>query len=162
MTTKTVHTTLSTPIGPLLLTGDGASLTGVFMTEHRRGPAIALAWIEDARPFRDASAQLREYFAGTRTSFDLPLAAPGTGFQQRVWAALHRIPFGETTTYGALAATLGSPAASRAVGAANGRNPLSIVVPCHRVIGASGALVGYAGGTERKRWLLSHEARRIS
>ena len=162
MTTKTFHTTLASPLGPLLLTSDGESLTGVFMTGHRRGRAIASDWVEDARPFRDAAAQFREYFAGTRTSFDLPLAARGTAFQRQVWSALREIPFGETTSYGALAKTLGSPAASRAVGAANGRNPLSIVVPCHRVIGASGALTGYAGGTERKRWLLSHEARRIS
>jgi methylated-DNA-[protein]-cysteine S-methyltransferase len=105
-----------------------------------------------------AAAQLAEYFAGTRRTFDLPLAPRGTGFQRIVWHALAKIPYGETRSYGELARAIGRPAASRAVGAANGKNPLSIVVPCHRVVGASGELTGYAGGVATKRWLLDHEA----
>lgn len=106
-----------------------------------------------------AAAQLAEYFAGERAEFDIPLAPRGTGFQRLVWAALEQIPFGETRSYGELAAGLGRPSASRAVGAANGKNPISILVPCHRVIAGSGALTGYAGGLAAKRWLLAHEAR---
>jgi methylated-DNA-[protein]-cysteine S-methyltransferase len=104
-----------------------------------------------------ARAQLDAYFAGEITSFDLPLSPRGTPFQQRVWAALRDIPFGETTSYGELARRIGDPKAVRAVGAANGRNPLPLVVPCHRVIGADGSLVGFGGGMDRKRWLLQHE-----
>jgi len=154
----TFCTTLASPIGPLLLFGDGHALTGIFMEEQRPRPVLAAGCVEGAKPFRAALEQLSEYFAGKRTSFDLPLAPAGTPFQQQVWSALREIPFGETTTYGALAAKLGRPAASRAVGAANGRNPLSIVVPCHRVVGSTGELTGYAGGLARKRWLLEHEA----
>ncbi len=106
-----------------------------------------------------AAAQLAEYFAGKRRDFDVPLAASGTGFQQRVWRELAKIPYGETRSYGELARALGSPTASRAVGAANGKNPISILVPCHRVIAGSGALTGYAGGVAAKKWLLEHEAR---
>ncbi len=104
-----------------------------------------------------AATQLREYFAGHRRTFDVPIAPIGTAFQLEVWRALTAIPFGETRSYGELARTLGRPSASRAVGAANGQNPLSIIVPCHRVIAASGALTGYAGGLDAKRWLLGHE-----
>jgi methylated-DNA-[protein]-cysteine S-methyltransferase len=103
-------------------------------------------------------AQLAEYFAGRRRDFDLPLAPAGTPFQQRVWQALRAIPYGRTESYGALAARLGQPGAGRAVGLANGQNPIAIVIPCHRVIGAGGALTGYGGGLERKRWLLALEA----
>ena len=106
-----------------------------------------------------AAAQLRAYFAGERTVFDLPLAPDGSGFQRLVWQALERIPYGVTRSYGELAAAIGRPAASRAVGSANSRNPISIIVPCHRVIGANGALTGYAGGMRAKRWLLEHEQR---
>lgn len=113
---------------------------------------------QDASPLLDAAeAQLREYFAGTRRTFDLPLAPRGTAFQQRVWAALRAIPYGETRTYGELAAAIGSPSASRAVGMANHHNPIPIVIPCHRVIGANGTLTGYAGGLEIKRKLLALE-----
>ena len=108
-----------------------------------------------------AAAQLREYFAGERTMFDLPLAPDGTGFQRIVWEALERIPYGVTRTYGELAAAIGRPAASRAVGSANSRNPISIIVPCHRVIGANGTLTGYAGGMRAKQWLLDHEQRHV-
>ena len=152
------YATLDTPIGSLLCAGDGDALTGIFMEAHRHGPVRTPAWREDPRKFGAAFRQLGDYFEGKRHDFDLPLAAEGTPFQKRVWAALREIPFGETTSYGALARTLGVPAASRAVGAANGRNPLSIVVPCHRVIGAGGALTGYGGGLARKRWLLQHES----
>jgi methylated-DNA-[protein]-cysteine S-methyltransferase len=105
------------------------------------------------------AAQLAAYFAGELTTFDLPLAAPGTAFQRRVWQALVEIPFGEARSYGEVARAIGHPTASRAVGAANGKNPLAIVVPCHRVIGAGGQLTGYAGGLPIKRWLLDHERR---
>jgi methylated-DNA-[protein]-cysteine S-methyltransferase len=108
----------------------------------------------------EALRQLAAYFGGARTTFDLPLAAQGTSFQKRVWAELARIPFGATSTYGGVARTIGDPAAVRAVGAANGANPIAIVVPCHRVVGASGRLVGYGGGLARKRWLLAHESGR--
>jgi methylated-DNA-[protein]-cysteine S-methyltransferase len=106
-----------------------------------------------------AATQLREYFAGERRLFDLPLAPDGTGFQRLVWAALEQIPYGVTRSYGELARAIGRPAASRAVGTANSRNPISIIVPCHRVIGANGALTGYAGGMRAKQWLLDHEQR---
>ena len=151
----TAYTTVDSPIGALLLVGEGARLTGLYMEPHRPDPA----WIRDDAPFAETAAQLAEYFAGERPSFDLPLAARGTPFQQEVWERLRAIPYGETTTYGAIAAELGRPAAVRAVGMANGRNPISIVVPCHRVIGAGGALTGYGGGLERKRALLALEAR---
>ena len=111
----------------------------------------------DPEPFGPAIEQLDEYFSGERQDFDLPLAVAGTTFQQRVWAALREIPYGETESYGELAARIGSPGASRAVGLANGRNPIGIIVPCHRVIGASGSLTGYGGGIERKRQLLDME-----
>ncbi len=152
------YTTVESPIGELLLVGDEHGLSGLFMQSQRYGPEHDPAWQRDPAPFAGAANQLEEYFAGERTEFDLPLDARGTPFQQRVWALLRAIPFGETTTYGALARELGNPRTVRAVGLANGRNPLSIVVPCHRVIGADGTLVGFGGGLERKRALLAHEA----
>ena len=152
------YTTVESPTGELLLTGDEHGLTGLYMEIRRHPPKLDRAWRREPAPFTAATAQLDEYFAGERTKFELPLAPAGTPFQQRVWAMLREIPFGETTTYGALAERLGSPKLVRAVGMANGRNPISIVVPCHRVIGAGGALVGYGGGLERKRALLAHEA----
>ena len=158
------HTKIPSPVGPLTLRGTARGLTGVFMADHRHGPpADRAGGTEDARPFADAVAQLDEYFAGRRTAFDLPVdeaGLGGTAFQRRVWRALRDIPHGRTISYGELARRIGQPAAVRAVGLANGRNPLSIVVPCHRVIGANGALTGYGGGVERKRWLLAHEAAR--
>lgn len=141
--------TIETPIGLLTLQADEAAVTAI-----RFGADGA----QDASPLLDAAeAQLREYFAGTRRTFDLPLAPRGTAFQQRVWAALRAIPYGETRTYGELAAAIGSPSASRAVGMANHHNPIPIVIPCHRVIGANGTLTGYAGGLEIKRKLLALE-----
>ncbi len=158
----TVYHSTPSPLGPLLLTSDGTALTGVFMGDHRHGPAVAPDWTRDAAPFADARAQLAEYFAGTRRAFDLDVRPAGTPFQQRVWTALLAIPYGATETYGALAERMGDANLSRAVGAANGRNPLSVVVPCHRVVGAAGALVGYGGGLENKRRLLALESRQAT
>ena len=152
------------PIGPLLLLSDGAALTGLYMNEHRNGPPTGAGWVQDdgAAPFAEARRQLGEYFRGARTVFDLPLAPVGTPFQARVWDALRAIPYGATVSYGALARQMGQPGAARAVGLANGRNPLSIVVPCHRVVGADGTVVGYAGGLDRKRALLTLESANIA
>jgi methylated-DNA-[protein]-cysteine S-methyltransferase len=152
------YTYVDSPIGRLLLTSDGSALTGLFMEPHRKAQSID-GWVEDAavEPLAEAVRQLREYFAGKRREFDLPLRLQGTPFQQRVWRELTEIPFGETWSYGELAKRISKPSASRAVGLANGRNPISIMVPCHRVIGADGSLTGYGGGLPRKRWLLAHE-----
>ncbi len=146
------------PIGRLLLTSDGTSLTGLFMEPSRKAQSCG-GYAEDAtvEPLAATVRQLQEYFAGSRRMFDLPLSLQGTVFQQRVWRVLTEIPYGETWSYGQLARRIGNPNASRAVGLANGRNPISILVPCHRVIGADGSLTGYGGGMERKQWLLAHE-----
>lgn len=149
----TTYATIGSPIGELLLTADGGALTRLYMSPFH----VDHAWRHDPDSLSAAAAQLGEYFAGERTDFELPLAPAGTEFQQRVWAMLLDIPYGETTTYGTLANRLGNPRTVRAVGLANGRNPISIVIPCHRVIGADGTLVGYGGGLERKRVLLDHE-----
>jgi methylated-DNA-[protein]-cysteine S-methyltransferase len=149
----TAYTLLPSPLGPLLLTGGDDGVTRVLLD----GPDPAPGWVRDDARFTETARQLGEYFAGERTAFDLPLRATGTAFEQRVWDELRDIPYGETTSYGAIARRLGHPRAARAVGRANGRNPLAIVVPCHRVIGASGALTGYAGGLDRKRALLALE-----
>jgi methylated-DNA-[protein]-cysteine S-methyltransferase len=156
----TYYTYYASPIDPILLTSDGVALTGLYMVEQKHGPEIAPDWVhsDDAAPFAEAKRQLAGYFAGTSTEFDLPLAPQGTEFQRRVWAELTRIPYGETISYGVLARRIGQPGSARAVGLANGRNPISIVVPCHRVIGSNGKLVGYGGGLARKQALLSHEA----
>jgi len=152
-------TELSSPVGELMLTSDGEALTGLYMEEHAGGPrgGPAAGWKREAAPFRDAVAQLGAYFAGEAETFILPLAPAGTDFQKKVWAALAAISFGETRSYGEIARQIGQPGASRAVGLANGGNPISIIVPCHRVIGANGTLTGYGGGLDRKRWLLEHE-----
>jgi methylated-DNA-[protein]-cysteine S-methyltransferase len=149
----------NSPLGPLLLTGDRQSLTGIYLPQQKYYPTLGPGWEEDsdADPFDATRIQLDDYFAGDRHSFDLPLAPVGTDFQHQVWHLLRHIPYGQTRSYGDLAQDLGLPGGARAVGAANGRNPLSIVVPCHRVIAASGALTGYAGGIDRKQWLLRHE-----
>jgi methylated-DNA-[protein]-cysteine S-methyltransferase len=149
---------VESPIGRLLLTSDGTALTGLFTRPERKSYSTE-GWAEDAgiAPLALAALQLNEYFAGTRRTFDLPMRLDGTPFQQRVWRELTEIPYGETWSYGQLAKRIGNPNASRAVGLANGQNPISILVPCHRVIGADGSLTGYGGGLERKSWLLAHE-----
>jgi O-6-methylguanine DNA methyltransferase len=153
----TVHTFVPSPLGPLLLTGRDGRLTGLYLAAHERCRRPEADWVEDEAPFKDVAQQLDEYFAGERRTFDVDLDLVGTPFQVEVWRALCDIPFGETASYGELARRIGRPAAVRAVGAANGRNPVSIIVPCHRVIGADGSLTGYGWGTENKRWLLDHE-----
>jgi methylated-DNA-[protein]-cysteine S-methyltransferase len=152
------YTYVDSPIGRLLLHSDGVALTGLYMDVPGR-PRGMEHWAEDgsAGPLRETARQLGEYFAGRRRDFDLPLRLHGTEFQQRVWDMLKEIPYGATWSYGELAKRLDNPNASRAVGLANGRNPISILVPCHRVIGADGSLTGYGGGLERKQWLLAHE-----
>lgn len=152
-----VHAVVDSPLGPLTLRAEDGVLSGLFMTDHRHGPSDSLLGERDDAALPAVREQLAAYFAGSLTRFDLPLLLDGTAFQQRVWSALQEIPFGVTTTYSALAETIGAPSASRAVGLANGRNPISIVVPCHRVVGANGALTGYGGGVERKRALLDLE-----
>ncbi|SFW82069.1 methylated-DNA--[protein]-cysteine S-methyltransferase [Amycolatopsis australiensis] len=152
------HTIVDSPCGPLTLVAEGAALCGLYMHEQRHRPAEPTFGSRGAgEVFEAAEAQLAEYFAGRRREFDLPLAFRGTPFQRSVWAALLDIPYGETASYGELARLLGNPAASRAVGLANGKNPISIIVPCHRVVGSTGALTGYGGGLERKRYLLDFE-----
>ncbi|MBM9505069.1 methylated-DNA--[protein]-cysteine S-methyltransferase [Actinacidiphila acididurans] len=158
--TTTVHTVVDSPCAPLTLVARDGALAGLYMTDQRHRPAQeTFGPRDDTLPvFAEATEQLAAYFAGERTDFDLGLAMAGTPFRQRVWAALCDIPYGETVTYGELAEAIGQPNASRAVGLANGRNPISIVVPCHRVIGSNGSMTGYGGGIERKRWLLAFES----
>ncbi|MEM1278787.1 MAG: methylated-DNA--[protein]-cysteine S-methyltransferase [Cyanobacteria bacterium P01_H01_bin.152] len=143
----------------LLLTSDGRSLTGLYLDGQKYFPTQVQTWTAapQIEPLPQVREQLGEYFAGQRQTFDLPLNPSGTNFQQRVWQCLQQIPFGTTCSYGTLAQMIGNPSASRAVGAANGRNPISIIVPCHRVVAANRQLTGYAGGLDRKRWLLQHE-----
>ncbi|MGH8823319.1 MAG: methylated-DNA--[protein]-cysteine S-methyltransferase [Jiangellaceae bacterium] len=157
----TYWTSVVSPLGPLLLTADDEGLTGLHMDGETHGPTAPRPdWVEDAAPFAEVARQLDEYFAGDRTDFDLPLNPTGTPFQLQVWEALTAIPYGEVRSYGQIAEQLGRSGASRAVGLANGRNPIAVIVPCHRVIGASGSLTGYGGGLERKRLLLDLEARK--
>ncbi|MEU3947623.1 methylated-DNA--[protein]-cysteine S-methyltransferase [Streptomyces sp. NPDC029526] len=152
------HTVIDSPYGPLTLVADhDGVLCGLYMTEQRHRPAEETFGDRDDAPFAEAREQLAAYFAGELKEFTLPLRPHGTPFQRRVWDELRRIPYGETRSYGRLAEALGSPKASRAVGLANGRNPIGIVIPCHRVIGASGSLTGYGGGLERKQRLLDFE-----
>ncbi len=152
------YNSLATPIGELLITSDGDTLTGLYMMPDAHfAPDVTTGWRRSPAHLHNAAQQLSSYFAGELRTFDLPLAPSGTAFQLEVWAALLEIPFGETASYGEIAAAIDRPAASRAVGAANGRNPIAVIVPCHRVIGASGALVGYGGGLDRKRTLREHE-----
>jgi len=157
------HVTIASPLGPLTLAADGGALAGLYLEVRWHPPSEAqLGMPGDPadEPFAAAAEQLAAYFAGRLTRFSLPLRPGGTAFQRQVWTALQDIPYGQTVTYGQLAARLGRPAASRAVGLANGRNPVSIVVPCHRVIGADGSLTGYGGGLDAKRFLLDLEQRR--
>lgn len=151
------YTHVESPIGRLLLVGEGGALAGLYVADHEKCLAPDPSWVEDAGEFAEVARQLAEYFAGDRTEFDVELAPVGTPFQLQVWEALRGIPYGETAGYGEIARRIGRPTASRAIGAANGRNPISIIVPCHRVIGADGSLTGYGWGNERKSWLLDHE-----
>lgn len=148
--------TMDSPIGEILLRSNGEVLTGLFMRAHEKDVS---AWTRSDALLKPAREQLRAYFAGERRDFDLPMQGQGTVFQQKVWKALCDIPYGETISYGELARRIAQPTASRAVGLANGQNPISIIVPCHRVIGASGKLTGYGGGLPNKQWLLAHEKR---
>jgi methylated-DNA-[protein]-cysteine S-methyltransferase len=158
-TCMTSYTYVESPIGRLLLSTDGESLTGIDMHPRDGSSPDMKNWRCDAGAgaLPETVRQLEEYFGGKRREFDLPMRLAGTEFQRRVWKQLTGIRFGETLSYGELARRVGNPNASRAVGLANGRNPIPILVPCHRVIGADGTLTGYGGGLERKRWLLAHE-----
>ena len=157
MNTKTYFTEFASPVGTLQIFGTDAALTGVFMENHRHQSLGTRDAVRDSKPLCEARRQLEEYFAGARRTFSIPLDADGTEFQQCVWQALRGIPYGMAVSFGELARRIGNPRAVRAVGLANGRNPLSIIVPCHRVIGADGSLTGYGGGLERKRFLLTLE-----
>ena len=157
MTATRYFSTMPSPVGELLLLSDGDSLIGLYMQKQAHWDGMQPHWRRDDTRLRQARAQLRAYFSDELKTFDLPLKLEGTEFQVRVWNELLNIPFGETISYGELARRIEQPNASRAVGLANGRNPLSIVVPCHRVVGSNGKLTGYGGGLPRKRWLLDHE-----
>ncbi len=157
MNAKTYFTEISSPVGTLLVRGTERALTGVFMEAHRGDQSLTRGAVRDEAPLRGACIELEEYFAGGRRVFTVAVEAEGTDFQQCVWRALCAIPYGKTISYGELARRIGNPDAARAVGLANGRNPVSIIVPCHRVIGANGTLTGYGGGLERKRLLLELE-----
>lgn len=161
-----VHSVIASPIGSLTLVADGGALTAVYMENHKRGPAPETlgppvsehdAAGDSAAVLARTREQLGEYFRGERREFTVPLAPAGNPFRQRVWALLLEIPYGETRTYGDLARQLGDKFLAQAVGAANARNPVSILIPCHRVVGAAGALTGYAGGLQRKHHLLGLE-----
>jgi len=149
------------PFGALLLVARGGGLAEIRWRDARAAEGLAPVAADGDPVLAAAAAQLGEYFRGARQTFDLPLAPAGTPFQRRLWARLAEVPFGATTTYGALAEALGDPNLARAVGAANGANPLPIVVPCHRVVGSDGSLTGFAGGLDAKRWLLAHEGRAV-
>jgi methylated-DNA-[protein]-cysteine S-methyltransferase len=152
-----LYTLHASPIGELLLLGDGDALHCLYIQAVSRPVEVRPEWERRDGAFAAVRAQLDEYFTGSRTTFDVPLALHGDSFQTRVWAELQRIPYGETASYGQIARRLGAPDAARAVGVANARNPIAVIVPCHRVIGADGSLTGYGGGLERKRLLLDLE-----
>jgi len=151
------HTVMDSPVGPLTLVATGGALSGLYMEQQRYRPGEETFGERDDSLFAEAVEQLAEYFAGDRTEFDLPLALSGTVFQRTVWSALREIPYGETVSYGEIAMRIGRPTAARAVGLANGKNPVGIIVPCHRVVGSTGDLTGYGGGLDRKRHLLDFE-----
>lgn len=152
------HTVIDSPYGPLTLVAEGGALCGLYMTDQRHRPPEETFGQRDETPFGAMIDQLAAYFAGELKEFTLELRLSGTEFQRRVWDQLRRIPYGETRSYGDLADALGNPGASRAVGLANGKNPIGIVVPCHRVVGANGSLTGYGGGLDRKQRLLDFES----
>jgi methylated-DNA-[protein]-cysteine S-methyltransferase len=151
------RTNMDSPIGRIGLTATPDGLAEIWFDGYDASAAPGVGDRDPAGVLDQAKAQLEEYFAGTRTSFDVPLAPSGSAIELNVWALLREIPTGRTASYGEIARKLGEPTMARAVGRANGQNPLPIVVPCHRVIGANGSLVGFGGGIERKRWLLEHE-----
>lgn len=153
------YTIMESPIDPLLLTSDGEHLTGLYMDVQNYLPHMKESWLCDPSLFQQAISQLRAYFAKELSDFELPLKATGTAFQEKVWQSLTTIPYGETISYKNIAERIQTPKAVRAVGLANGKNPISIIIPCHRVIGTNGKLVGYGGGLPRKQWLLTHEAK---
>ena len=158
MTTNLLYTIIDSPIGELLLVGDGETLHRLDMRGGRRPVPIDPSWQRDDMAFADLRRQLDEYFAGGRREFELELELHGNPFERRVWQQLLEIPYGETASYGEVARAIGAPDAPRTVGLANGRNPIAVIVPCHRVIGADGSLTGYGGGLERKRLLLDLES----
>jgi methylated-DNA-[protein]-cysteine S-methyltransferase len=153
-----IYTTIDSPIGELLLLGEGHVLHGLYMQDGLKPLRVRPEWQRDDEAFSDVRAQLGEYWAGERTSFDIKLQLQGGAFQRTVWHALTEIPYGETISYGELARRIGQPDKARAVGTANGANPIAVIVPCHRVIGANGKLVGYGGGLDNKRRLLELES----
>lgn len=153
------HRVHSTPVGDYILATEEGALTGLYRVDQKHLPTTVELGARDDSIGDDVVEQLDEYFAGTRRGFDVPMAPRGTAFQRTVWEALMEIPYGETITYGELAASLGRPTAARAVGGATGRNRISIIVPCHRLVGSSGQLIGYAGGADTKQLLLDHERR---
>ncbi len=153
----TYYAYMDSPIGSLLLAGDGERLHMLRFPEGRRPQEIEPGWVEDSGKFKKEISQLRSYFAGDSKQFELSLAPQGTKFQRKVWSALQSIPYGETRSYGELASQVGNGKASRAVGAANGRNPIPVIIPCHRVIGSDGSLTGFGGGLETKQRLLALE-----
>lgn len=146
-----------TTFGRLLLVGSEGALIGLHLADHERCPAPDPSWLPDGGRLDEVRRQLCEYFAGDRITFDVEVRPQGTEFQRTVWSALLAIPYGETASYGEIAAEIGRPQASRAVGAANGQNPVPLVIPCHRVVGADGQMTGFGLGIERKAWLLDHE-----
>jgi len=153
-------TEVPSPIGPIRLIAGLDALTGVFMMKHRYGPeGFPPEERGDSAVLKETARQLSAYFEGSLRDFDLPLAPEGSDFQRQVWDELVKIPYGETISYLTVAKRIGDERHVRAVGTANGRNPISIIIPCHRVVGSNGSLVGYGGGLERKRWLLDHETR---
>ena len=152
---------MKTPVGSLRLLASERGVAGIYFEDHKNMPQRSALPNDDHPILKTIALQLQQYFEGTRQRFEVPLDPQGTDFQKQVWSALTEIPYGQTESYGQLAARLGNPQASRAVGRANGLNPISIIVPCHRVVGASGKLTGYAGGLETKQWLLQHESQPI-
>ncbi len=157
--TPTLTTMVPSPLGPLTLASVAGKLTGLYLDGQRHRPPRTSSWVVDDGAFAEVARQLDAYFAGELTELDVPLDLSGTAFQRQVWSALRAIPYGQTRSYAELAEAAGNRRAWRAAGLANGRNPVAIIVPCHRVVGADGTLTGYGGGLERKQWLLEHERR---
>lgn len=159
MSTFRTHTVIDSPVGRLTLVAANGALAGLYMVDQRHRPVEETFGTPSGEVglFAEVAAQLKDYFAGQLQVFELPLTFAGTPFQQRVWTVLRGIPYGDTVSYGQLAETLGQPTAARAVGLANGKNPIGIIVPCHRVVGSTGDLTGYGGGLDRKRYLLDFE-----